>query len=81
MMTHGSGCNARTLPLVGLSPHTGSDGPLCGSALFKLQAWSSTGNSQVMIQKLLEDKFVLEEIAILGNQANLSDSKRLSNYQ
>ena len=34
--------------------------------LQKLQAWSSTGNSQVMIQKLLEDKFVLEEIAILG---------------
>ena len=53
-------------PLTYLQSNTPSSDEEQKSFLEKLQAWSSTGNSQVMIQKLLEDKFVLEEIAILG---------------
>ena len=53
-------------PLTYLQSNTPSSDEEQKSFLEKLQAWSSTGNSQVMIQKLLEDKFVLEEMAILG---------------
>jgi hypothetical protein len=32
----------------------------------KMQAWSSTGDSESMRKEMLEDRFVLEDIAILG---------------
>ena len=32
----------------------------------KLRGWSSTGESEAMRKKMLEDKFVLEDVAILG---------------
>ena len=53
-------------PLTYLQSNTPSSDEEQKSFFSRASAWSSTGNSQVMIQKLLEDKFVLEEIAILG---------------
>ncbi len=36
------------------------------SFLQKLQEWSSTGDSEAMVKQMLEDKFVLKDLAILG---------------
>ena len=36
------------------------------SFLQKLQGWSSTGDSEAMAKQMLEDKFVLQDLAILG---------------
>ena len=36
------------------------------SFLQKLQGWSSTGDSEVIAKELLEDKFVLKDLALLG---------------
>ncbi|MBT7877395.1 MAG: hypothetical protein HN738_04870 [Gammaproteobacteria bacterium] len=40
------------------------------SFLEKLRGWSSTGESEAMEKKMLEDKFVLDDLALLGQWTN-----------
>ena len=45
----------------------------------KLRGWSSTGESEAMEKKMLEDKFVLNDLALLGQWTNFYASHGVEN--
>ena len=58
-------------PLTYLQSNTPSSDEEQKSFREKLQGWSSTGDSDAMAKQMLEDKFVLADLAILGQWTTL----------